>query len=333
MLYEFVHPNKRLEDVSFYSALPDANIHLHDQHLQSFFNFMAERQNVWYKRNILKQKAPWTSDKLLANYAFTNVYRELDRSSQWLIRNVISDKSLELKDLIFRIFIYRYFNKPDAFEDGYVDLPTWDNFDPVKLHKQVINCRKHYNPWHTAYMSNLVWAKKQPFEGEMFKDHAYCIQLFPQFRTVSWFISELLTSGNKPVIIMKNLNMLPSISGFMSHELWLDYCLLQKYNKYDFGWDENSYTNVGPGASLGIRLIFPSLSPQGQEEGIYALRDVSEHMLSDMDFKYVKWDGKEYVDCEHNITLHQIEFVLCEYSKYWKMQIGIGKQRSKFVPH
>lgn len=50
---------------------------------------------------------------------------------------------------------------------------------------------------------------------------------------------------------------------------------------------------------------------------------------------YVKWDktDKSYkVVNYNNITLHQIEMWLCEFQKYWKMIIGEGKQRGKYMP-
>lgn len=67
-------------------------------------------------------------------------------------------------------------------------------------------------------------------------------------------------------------------------------------------------------------------------------------------FPYLGWDYKDkeyfiynrnkYSKCKKDsnammyegITLHQIEMWLCEFQKYWKMIIGEGKQRSKFVP-
>jgi hypothetical protein len=58
-------------------------------------------------------------------------------------------------------------------------------------------------------------------------------------------------------------------------------------------------------------------------------------MLGD-DFPYLSWEKDKAAyytshEFDRNIfTLHQIEMWLCEYSKYWKMSIGSGKQRSKF---
>jgi hypothetical protein len=105
---------------------------------------------------------------------------------------------------------------------------------------------------------------------------------------------------------------------------------------------QNDFTNVGPGASVGIRLIFPNLKTlREQKQGIYWLRDAAEEMLTiignekGVGMPYLEWDktDRHYVITDKcNITLHQIEMWLCEFQKYWKMIIGKGKQRSKFSP-
>lgn len=336
MLFEFVHPRKNITEVPFYHLLPSEEEEVNEVHLVEFFQTLYERQEIWYKRNVLNLPKPWTKDQILSNYSFTNAYRELDRSSQYLIKNVLTDTSLSLEDLVFKIMVYRYFNKPDAFEDQIIYLPNYGMFSPLQLWQDVVSCRSsHYNPWHTAYMSNLVWATKFKPEIGMLKDWAYCRELFPKFHDEAVpTITKMLREGVEPKKIMKWLEKLPSISGFISHELFLDFCYIDKYNKYQINFDENSYTNVGPGASLGIRLIFPSLKPEEQEKAIYVLRDIAKDMLPE-DFKYTSWDKKkrEYIiSNEFNMTLHNFEFWLCEFSKYKKMQWGLGKQRSKFVP-
>jgi hypothetical protein len=107
-------------------------------------------------------------------------------------------------------------------------------------------------------------------------------------------------------------------------------------------FDQNDFTNVGPGASIGIRLIYPNLNTVvKQKQAIYWLRDESEKWLNKIgeekkdSMQYLYWDkikGCYYTNSECNITLHQIEMWLCEFQKYWKMTIGQGKQRSKFQP-
>ena len=322
MIYEFIHPKKHITEVPFYKLLPSDDIDVVEEHLDEFFTTMFERQSIWYKKTILENDRPWTVDPFFAEYKFTNVYRELDRSSQYLIQNILKSET-DIYELVFQTMVYRYFNKPDCFKDGHIEMPSYADFNPEKLYQQVLDCReKYYNPWHTAYMSNLVWAKKEPFSRGLLKDLAYCMRLFPIFHENTENIVKMLKDKVTPEKLMKKLEKLPSISGFMSHELFLDFSYFSKYTPHKIHFDENSYTNVGPGASLGIKLIFPSLSPKEQKEAIYTLRDIAEAKLAEIgDFKLI---------FPYPITLHTIEMWCCEFSKYKKMQWGVGKQRSKY---
>ena len=96
------------------------------------------------------------------------------------------------------------------------------------------------------------------------------------------------------------------------------------------------------GASIGIRLIYPNLKTvKEQKQAIYWLRDAAEKQLGKISdergekMPYLNWDkanNRYFVNDECNISLHQVEMWLCEFQKYWKMMIGKGKQRSKFIP-
>ena len=53
-----------------------------------YWKFAAERQEVFYRR-LDGAAGPWTEDRVIGKYKFTNAYRASDRVSQYLIRNVI----------------------------------------------------------------------------------------------------------------------------------------------------------------------------------------------------------------------------------------------------
>ena len=53
-----------------------------------YWYFACERQNIFWKK-INGESAPWTEDKILQEYKFSNSYRVNDRVSQYLLKNVI----------------------------------------------------------------------------------------------------------------------------------------------------------------------------------------------------------------------------------------------------
>lgn len=338
--YEFLKGVKGINQ-GVIPFLPDESLDICEEYLELFFKTMFERQEIWYNRNIEKKPKPWTKDEIFKNYKFTNVYRELDRSSQFLINNILLNFDQAPEDVVFRAFTYRIYNIPDTFTNinSEVKLQTYDDFDPDYLWIDTRNYRKRVgNPWHTAYMMNVAGIMSKPSDWNesttgMFKDYVYCkvvmsslhknIPNIMNAKTISEFISAV--------------EKVKGLSSFMSHELFLDAILINKYWKQKVfpDFSENDFTNVGPGASLGIKIIFPSLKPKNQIDAIYWLRDLSEEYLAkNGEFKYIKWNKskKIYEVGQHNITLHQIEFWLCEFSKYFKIIIKKGKQRSKFIP-
>lgn len=324
--------------IPWFDELPNKEEKISKFHWSQFYKVMFERQEIWYKRFIKKQKAPWTKDKFLKEYKFTNVYRELDRASQWLINNVLTDHSLSDEDLIWKIISFRFFNQPNTFDKGGVELQGYKEFDSMKMWEQVVSWReKGNNPWHVAYMMNLAFLRKPKdwCKRGLFKDEAYILHAYEKYHAAIPRILSIMRSADSPLDIIKELEKLPAVSTFQSHEFYIDFCYIAKYWKKPLmEFNQNDYTNVGPGCSLGLRLLFPSLSPKNQIKGIYLLRDSAEAQLKKIGkFKYLKWSEDGYgVQKKSNITLHQIEMWLCEYSKYWKMSIKQGKQRSKFKP-
>ena len=95
-----------------------------------FWYFASERQKIWYKK-MIGQNPPYTDDQILQEYKFCNAYRVLDRVSQYLLKNVIyNGKEYLDKDMIFRIILFKIFNKEDTWEylmSEFGDI-TLDNF-------------------------------------------------------------------------------------------------------------------------------------------------------------------------------------------------------------
>lgn len=324
------------ENYSWHDKLPDEKLEVFEENLELFFETMEERQNVWKKRFIDKQKAPWTNNPILRDYKFTNVYRDLDNHSQWQIKNIILDDKLSLKDYIWKIMVFRYFNQPLTFEFAKATygwrngIPSYDQYNEDEFAEMIQGVRDSGgNPFTNAYLINSMAAPGKS------RDYCYTRLVMPHLHKNLVNLIRIIVSAKKPEEIITYLNTFPSVSDFIAHEFYQDLTYIAKYtDRKIMKFDQNDYTNVGPGASLGIRLIFPSLKGREQKQGIYWLRDMAEEQLSKK-MNYLHWNkktGKYEIVKKCNITLHQIEMWLCEFQKYWKMQLGEGKQRSKFQP-
>ncbi len=81
----------------------------------TYWRFAAERQRVFFDR-IANPIGPWTKDPILRQYKFTNAYRASDRTSQYLIREVIYKGDQAVDEVFFRILLFKIFNKIETWE-------------------------------------------------------------------------------------------------------------------------------------------------------------------------------------------------------------------------
>lgn len=371
----------------WYNDLPNENLEVCEPNLKLFFETMYERQMIWKRRFLQNLPRPWTENKILRENKFTNVYRELDRNSQWQIKNIILDDKLDLRNLVWKMMVFRFFNNPETFtfeakgnaiqgdlfgetiKSGLKQaqspselisatkwrngIPSYEEYDEDEFSRFIAGIRSSgKNPYTTAYLINSMAAPGQS------RDYCYTRVVIPTLHKNIDKIIEVVKNAKQPEEIIEFLKTLPAIADFIAHEFYQDFTYIQRYTNREFmKFDQNDFTNVGPGASVGIRLIYPNLKTTlEQKQAIYRLRDIADKYIKTIGedkgelFPYLSWDKDkgEYItftskDLESGsidesrliykgITLHQIEMWLCEFQKYWKMTIGKGKQRSKFVP-
>jgi hypothetical protein len=330
------------EAYSWHDKLPDESLEVYEPYLRLFFETMYERQMIWKRRFIDGKDRPWTEDKFLRDFKFTNVYRELDRSSQYQIKTIMLDDSLNLTNLVWKLMVYRFFNNPETFSSVHAQkwkngIPDYNQYNEDEFAEFVAAIRRDgKNPFTTAYLINSMAAPKKS------RDYCYTRVTIPALHAAVPKIIAVAKTSKSPEELISFLLTLPSVAGFIAHEFYQDFTYLPRYTgKTLMRWTQNDFTNVGPGASVGIRLIFPNLVGKEQKEAIYRLKEMAKEQLDAIakekgePMPYLAWNAAEqkyYTTDECNITLHQIEMWLCEFQKYWKMIIGEGKQRSKFSP-
>lgn len=307
--------------------LPSDDLDVCEENFNLFFQTMFERQEIWYKRFMLKQERPWTEDKFFKDYKFTNVYREIDRNSQFQIENYFKPAKSR-KELLWKIMFFRFFNNPEFFK-FIGPIPEYDDFDEKELKGWMEMYRAEGgNPFTNAYLTN-----SQACPG-CTRDECFAFKVIPTLHKLIPEISLKLISAKTPEEIIKLLMTLPSVSNFMAHEFYQDFTYAPRYSNFKLmKFDQDDFTNVGPGANDGIRWIFPNRKTKKEkEQAIYDLRDLSQAALKQFgDFKYLDYvDGEYVINLDGKLSAHPQEMWLCEFSKYKKMQIGAGKQRSKF---
>jgi 5-hmdU DNA kinase, helical domain len=97
----------------------------------TYWRFAAERQRVFHRR-AAGAAPPWTRDPILSRHKFTNVYRSADRVSQYLIREVIYTGPQDTEELVFRILLFKIFNRIETWElltERLGKRPSWAGYE------------------------------------------------------------------------------------------------------------------------------------------------------------------------------------------------------------
>lgn len=286
--------------------------------LDLFWKFIFERHMVWYKRFILNHKAPWTKDKIMLDYKFTNVYRELDRGTIYLLDNIVGQFSP--MEQVFNIIVYRMFNRIETWEaTGFLHIHdlrsiSWDKVPSFRIWR---NRMEAGLPLYTD--AHMVCAYEHFPGADKLARFEY---IFDGVTTVLPTLMKIIRTAKTLQTVHKALTQIPGIGPFLAYEIAVDitYC---DWN--NLGEDE--WVNPGPGSQRGLRMMFPDLKANDCTWMLRVLRQAqaNEFKRLGLPFETIAYLGRD-------LTLRNIEHCTCEFQKYYKALTGTGRPRNKFVP-
>lgn len=292
--------------------------------LKMFWYWMRERHAIYLKRFKEKEPHPWTKDKILTEYKFTNVYRQLDRVSlAWQDRYVHllnRGKKLKNSDILFHCIMFRLFNLPETYDAlfyGITGRKDWNLKKAIKILEQRRD-EDHEQIFTGAYIvsnGNRTESKIQVICEAV--DYAYKrkIRLANKIKRKK--------SMEKAVEI---LQCIPTVGSFVAYEIACDLRFTKVLNN---ARDVLAWANPGPGAKRGIRrLLYGSAEKKGGKpiDWNSAMRELLTMVPKDLQ-KHLDMT-KEGVPFE----MREIEHSLCEFDKYMRVKNGEGKPRSRYRP-
>lgn len=235
-------------------------IRLRHEAFKYYFYFMQERMNIfWNKYN--DREAPWTNDEILFSHKFTNVYRAADRVSQYLIKNIIyTNKNYSDEDILFRILIFKVFNRIDTWE--YIESQLGDvkikNFDIEKISNLLSIRIKQLPIFSSAY---LMTGSHKAYLNFSSKHERWLRMINQIFIKERLFVKILNAKGLNEIFIL--LKECPFIGDFLAYQYAIDFNYSNVIN-----FDENSFVKAGIGAIRGIRKCFINLDNYSYEDVI-----------------------------------------------------------------
>lgn len=290
----------------------------------TFWTFAAERQNVFFSR-MAKPNAPWTNDEILKNHKFTNAYRAADRTSQYLIRNVIyrDDLSTSPTETFFRIILFKLFNKIETWElfEKKFEEVTYEQFSFEHYDKVLTEAKgKGDRIYSAAYI--------MPPGGKSFgqiakhQNHLLLLKMMIDDR-----VPDRLAQMPSMQAGFECLRSYPTIGDFLAYQFVTDlnYSNLTEFNEMDF-------VIPGPGARDGIRKCFVDPGGLSEPEIIRLMVDRQEEEFERLGLKFQSLWGRrlQLIDCQN---------LFCEVDKYARIAhpdiVGIsGRTRikQKFAP-
>ena len=288
---------------------------LHKSRLDQFWYFVNERQSVWHRRYIKKLPRPWSSDPILQQERFTNIYRELDPGTQYAIS--LLDFNAPKPDKVFNILLYRLIGRDETHKA--IGFQTLSDFSVKKLENKLKRVRSSGKPVFTA--AYMVGAYMKMGSTDKIENVA---RLFGEIQKGFDKFYSSITHAKSSKEVYEILLTLYGFGNFLAYQVMVD--LLYPIKDPILPFSHNDWASAGPGAIKGIKLLFPSAS---KKDYIFVMRWLQENQVSEfnrcnLDFPFLYG--------ERRLSLANIQNSLCEFHKYVKIQEGTGRGRRKFVP-
>lgn len=277
--------------------------------ISNFYEFIYQRQLIWHKRHVLKEAAPWTIDPVLTKYKFCNVYRELDASTLHLKYWVLDNPEVKLKDKIFNIILFRFFNVSNFYGDVLMNRAL-----EAKSFKS-----NQFIPHFDAMQKLRVLIKNDAIHvcGTMFPGHPIRNQILMTMEQVGRGIEMITHSMGKEQTLQNYFNILQYIKGvgpFLAYQMAQDIGYIEKMAPTDL----NKFVHVGPGAVEGLKILCLGT------DAIHSYTDRCKYLfemqgaLLPLDWSNIYYKNPYYKS--EFLSLGNIQHSICEYRKKCKLE-------------
>lgn len=280
--------------------------------LAALMYYMKERESIRLKKESGKPW-PWTGDKILQTYKFTNVKRAHDRTTKAFVK----------------FYTLRWKPRKDGEETLLYNCGIARYFGTEAFQKAVGWQLSHY-PMHLSdTAADMFKSGKQVFTGAYMITNAQISG--PKEKVVAYFLGGLWKKRQAIVDAIREhrswkagydvMSTLPGFkgSGFMCKEVLQDYLLMTRL-PID---DAETWTPMGPGARRGMNRLLGRKKDYKQPEDLFI--DEVQQVWSIL----APWWKKAYPKAE-KLTAHDVQFCLCEFDKYERTRLKQGRPRSLY---
>ena len=283
----------------------------------TYWRFAAERQAIYFRR-LASRTGPWSDDRILTEFRFTNVYRISDRVSQYLVRKVQYDptRSTSPEEVFFRTLLFKVFNRIETWEalERKLGPITWRSTPLDGIVKVLDGEITAGKPVYSA-----AYIMPSPSLGHQRK-HANHLALLK--RMMQDRLPDRLASADSLEAAYRMILGYPGIGPFLAFQ----YCIDLNYSTL-MDFEEGDFVVAGPGALDGIAKCFEGVETEKSSAVIYWMAERQNEEFDRLGLTFPGLFGRRLqpVDCQN---------VFCEVAKYARLAHpkvrGIsGRQRIK----
>lgn len=279
----------------------------------------------------LASKGPLTNDQALNQYRYCNVFRELDRVTLFVKKN-IRERFADNPNLWIMLAIARTINWPATLEYliNHSDRTVWphdESFQPAALARAMTSWALVGNKVYTgAYM---IRAESNPnAEWYSWTKHRYIAEivigrLWEDRRTWQDFLTT--DDPNDQKLMLRDVWELFQTKRYIGWGPFMAYQVVVDMRHTHYlrnAPDINTWSALGPGSRRGLNRLagrpvdFALSQDQGLEEMIAIFKEQDDHRAL--------WVP--------HIDLSDIQNCLCETDKYLRVLNGEGRPRAVYVP-
>jgi len=280
---------------------------------ETYWRFTAERQAT-YLRRLMGGPGPWTSDPVLRAHRFTNCYRASDRVSQYLIRHVIYEGDAGAEEVVFRILLFKLFNKIgtwEALQSALGEL-RWRDFDAERYAAVLSGIAGRGEAVYSA--AYLMPSPRMGYERK-YRNHLALLESMMR----GGLVRKIARASTMQEAFWV-LRRYPGLGDFLAFQYLIDI----NYSEV-LGFDEMSFVVAGPGARSGIRKVFGPAAIGLEEPLIRIMAERQDEYFEAYGLEFSGLVGRplQLIDCQN---------LFCEVDKYARVvhpQISGGTSRHR----
>lgn len=278
------------------------------QSLEWLVHWINERERIRIAKES-GQRAPWTTDHILAEWRFCNVNRCDDRETRWIFQNIIAAHA-DSPVLWFNLTIARFVNwSPTLAALGYFD--AWDRDRFVAVMAEAVKGKAYTG----AYM--IPAGPAGTIKHEHLADAVFsCL----------WDQRANAPAPGSPCSWWDAfLRRAPLVGDFLRNQIITDMKYTHHLPKATTS-DWQNFIPAGPGTQRGLNRMhgYPLdrkwTTPAAAAHALQRMREELSKIES------LAWAVDVFAD------LNNLSNCMCEFDKYCRVKLGEGKPRARYAP-